>query len=332
LLALSLGGPFPLPLASQQFADTAYRPRIHEPAWVGVPGPRVLVDRGHNAFHADEDDFGILERLLVQDGYRVEGLREPFSAASLAGAEMLVVVDALNAADVDEWVLPTSPAFTPGEVAAVRAWVEEGGGLLLIADHMPFPGAAEALGRAFGVELMNGFAVVESDWDPLVFRRSHGGLRSHPVTDGRHPGERVDSAVTFVSGHAFRPLDAGACPLLVFGPGVVSINMERAWFFDDATPRVPVEGWLPGAAVEAGRGRAVILGEAAMFAAQLVGPRQQPVGLNSSLGAGNLQFLLNTVRWLSRAPGFDGAGAVDAERPCGPAAAGRSAAAAPTRQ
>ena len=34
---------------------------------------------------------------------------------------------------------------------AVRDWVKGGGSLLLIADHMPFPGAAGTLASAFGV-------------------------------------------------------------------------------------------------------------------------------------------------------------------------------------
>jgi hypothetical protein len=148
-------------------------------------------------------------------------------------------------------VLPTSPAFTPDEVRVVRDWVHEGGSLLLVADHMPFPGAAMEFGRAFGVEFMNGFAIVESDWDPLVFRRADGTLREHPITIGRGAGEQVSTAATFVSGQAFRAIDERVRPLLVFGPGVVSINMARAWVFDADTPRVDVEGWLQGAAVEA---------------------------------------------------------------------------------
>ncbi|HUF23257.1 MAG TPA: hypothetical protein VMN81_03935 [Vicinamibacterales bacterium] len=287
--------------------DPAFRPVVAAPAYARGAGPLILIDRGHHTMHADDGLFAQLAGILQLDGYRVEALHAPFTPDALAPAKVLVVVNATTTPDMKDWVLPTSPAFTPSEVAAVRAWVHGGGSLLLIADHMPFPGAAAELGRAFGVELMNGFAIVEAEWDPLVFRRADRTLRAHPVTDGRGVGERVDEAVTFVSGHAFRAIKgaAGVRPLLVFGPGVVSINMTRAWKFDEATPRVPVEGWLQGAAVEAGAGRAAIFGEAAMFTAQLVGPRRQPAGMNHPRAGGNLQLLLNTLRWLSRAPGFE---------------------------
>jgi hypothetical protein len=289
-------------LHAQEAIDPSYQPDILNPAYAAGAGPLVLIDRGHNTFHADDDRSAQLAGILGRDGYRVRGLGEPFTAAALEGAAVLVVVNALADRDVNNWVLPTSPAFTPDEVRVVRDWVHEGGSLLLVADHMPFPGAAMELGRAFGVEFMNGFAIVESDWDPLVFRRADGTLREHPITIGRGAGEQVSTAATFVSGQAFRAIDERVRPLLVFGPGVVSINMARAWVFDADTPRVDVEGWLQGAAVEAGAGRVAIFGESAMFAAQLVGARRVPTGMNSPIARENLQLLLNTMRWLSGGP------------------------------
>ena len=292
------------PDAPQQVADGSFRPVIARPEYPPGAGPVVLVDRAHNNFHAPDEHFVPFARLIGDDGYRVRGLHGPLTADALKGVAVLVIVNALADEDVDRWVLPTSPAFTAEEVGAVRDWVRGGGALLLIADHMPFPGAAADLARAFGLEFMNGFAIVEAEWDPLVFRRSSSTLRSHPITNGRS-GEQVNAAVTFVAGQAFRATDDRVCPLLVFGPGVVSINMERAWVFDATTPRVNVEGWLQGAAVEIGAGRVAVFGEAAMFAAQLTGPRKTPTGMNAPIARENLQLLLNTMHWLSRAPGFD---------------------------
>jgi hypothetical protein len=42
-----------------------------------------------------------------------------------------------------------------------------------------------------------------------------------------------------------------------------------------------------------------------MFAAQLIGARGVQIGMNSRQAPHNLQFLLNTLHWLSRAPGYD---------------------------
>ncbi len=294
-------------LPAQQVIDPGYSPRIADPMHRGDSGLVVLVDRGHNSFHAGDDAFAQLADLLAQDGYVVRALTEPYTSRSLAGADVLVVVNALADADLERWELPTAPAFSPDEISALRRWVDDGGSVLLVADHMPFPGAVSDLGRAFGVEMMNGFAIVEAEWDPLVFRREDATLRSHPITDGRQPAERVDWAVTFVSGHAFRATDERVCPLLVLRPGVVSINMDRAWDFDDTTSRVDVQGWLQGAALEVGAGRMAIFGEAAMFAAQLIGPGRRKVGMNDPTAGKNLQLLRNTLGWLARAPGFSAA-------------------------
>ncbi|MFN2399456.1 MAG: hypothetical protein ABR543_12580 [Gemmatimonadaceae bacterium] len=296
----------PAPTRAQQRIDSAFHPTIAQPEYPAGERPLVLVDRAHHNFHAGAGQFEQFARLLRGDGYRVRGLEERFSAKALAGAVVLVIVNAVASREDKEWSLPTSRAFTTDEVEAVRQWVERGGSLLLIADHMPFPGAMDALARVFGIEFLNGFAIVWQDWDPLMFHRADASLPSHPVTDGRRPGERVEHAVTFVSGSAFRALKSARCvsPLLVLGHGVVSYQPERAWQFTDATPRVPVEGWLQGATLEPGRGRVAVFGEAAMFAAQLTGAKGDLVGMNSPQASYNLQLLFNTLHWLSRAPGY----------------------------
>ncbi|MBM3287632.1 MAG: hypothetical protein FJY88_09845 [Candidatus Eisenbacteria bacterium] len=53
--------------------------------------------------------------------------------------DVLVIANALGGAEDSSASLP---AFTPEEVEAVHAWVSDGGGLLLIADHAPFGEAA----------------------------------------------------------------------------------------------------------------------------------------------------------------------------------------------
>jgi len=60
--------------------------------------------------------------------------------------------------NTQDWTLPTPSAFNENEINNIVEWVRDGGSLFLIADHMPFPGAAQELARAFGVEMNNGFA------------------------------------------------------------------------------------------------------------------------------------------------------------------------------
>ncbi|HET9010982.1 MAG TPA: hypothetical protein VFN38_04170, partial [Gemmatimonadaceae bacterium] len=56
---------------------------------------------------------------------------------------------------------------------------------------------------------------------------------------------------------------------------------------------------LQGATLQLGRGRVAIFGEAAMFSAQVAGPRREPMGMNAPAAGQNAQFVLNTMHWLS---------------------------------
>jgi hypothetical protein len=48
-----------------------------------------------------------------------------------------------------------------------------------------------------------------------------------------------------------------------------------------------------------GKGRVAVFGEAAMFSAQLAGPKKSPMGMNAPIAKQNPQFLLNVMHWLS---------------------------------
>jgi hypothetical protein len=150
----------------------------------------------------------------------------------------------------------------------------------------------------FGIEFMNGFAFSSAtDHDPIVFRRSDGSLRPHPITEGRSSAERVDSVASF-TGQAF---DAGtvAQPIMVFRSGAVSFNPDVAWEFSGSIPQHDVGGWAQGAVVRYGRGRAAFFGETAMFTAQVAGPHQLPMGMNRPEAGQNQQFLLNVLHWIT---------------------------------
>jgi hypothetical protein len=295
LLLLAAAGP----ATGQQRGDPVFVPEIGPPAFAAGAGPRVLLDEAHENFHTLSGRFRTFGRLLEMDGFVIEGGRTPFSAEALADVDLLVIANALNPRNASKWSLPTPSAFTPGEVTAVRDWVRGGGALLLIADHMPFPGAAEALGAAFGFTFSNGFAM-----DPggrggvVVFRRSDGSLTGHPVPLGRGPGPPVDSVAAF-TGQAFRS-PTEAVDLLVLSRGWVSLLPETAWEFDDSTPRVDVSGWSQGSVLQFGRGRVAVFGEAAMFTAQRAGPGGAPMGMNAPQAGQNARFVANLVRWLTR--------------------------------
>ncbi|HET9276001.1 MAG TPA: DUF4350 domain-containing protein, partial [Gemmatimonadales bacterium] len=217
-------------LPAQQVADTAFVPDVGTPAYPAGRGPVVLIDEAHSSFHTAEGRYLAFARLLRRDGYQVRPHRERLSAASLAPGRVLVIANALP--DSGSWVLPTRPAFSAEEVQAVELWVRDGGSLLLIADHMPFGGAAETLARAFGLEFLNGFAFPRGNQDPPdLFRVSDGSLARNPVTLGRDGQERVDSVATF-TGQAFRATRP-VTPVLTLDSGSVVLLPVRAWEFTD---------------------------------------------------------------------------------------------------
>jgi hypothetical protein len=288
---------------SQQVADSSFIYPIAAPAYPSGGGPKVLIDEAHNNFHTMSGRFLAFARLLRSDGYVVAANGSKFTRGALDGARILVISNALAPENADgEWSLPTPSAFDSAEIAAVREWVWEGGSLWLIADHMPFPGAAGVLAAEFGVLMSNGFATDENEQDGrMLFSRTGdtrkgGTLADHPITGGRNDAERVDSIVSF-TGQAFR-LDAPGAPLMTLGRGNVLLLPEVAWQFSRLTQRVPASGMLQGAALSYGRGRVTVFGEAAMFSAQLAGPDRAPVGMNDPAAPGNPQFLLNIAHWL----------------------------------
>ena len=282
-----------------QVADSSYDPDVGRPAFAAGKGPLVLLDEAHNNFHTIDGRYAPFARFLRKDGYVVQGLKERASATALAKARILVIANAIGAPNTGgNWSLPIAAAFDAGEVAAIRQWVERGGSLLLIADHMPFPGATETLASAFGIFFMNGFATDSScATDVAAYRRADGTLGDHPITRGRNRAERIDSVRSF-TGQAFRAGAAGRA-LMTLERGSVVLMPAVAWQFNDSTPRLPGEGLLQGVALPYGRGRVAVFGEAAMFSAQVSGNPRRPMGMNAPAAAQNPQFLLNVMRWLA---------------------------------
>lgn len=223
----------------------------------------------------------------------------------LERCDILVISNAqLEGRDWGEYPYPTPSAFTDAEIAAVRAWVHDGGAFLLIADHMPLAGAAQKLAAAFGVEFNDGFAVagferedeIESAFSkPTIFSLERETLIQSPITSGRNEHESVTSVRSF-TGQAFRAPES-AQPILVLPDDFISLMPVKSDDFGPDTKRIPVGGWLQGAVMPVGSGRAAFFGEAAMFSAQVSG--NEPMGMNVPMAEQNFQFVLNVMHWLS---------------------------------
>lgn len=281
-----------------QQADLSFEPSIPQPAYSSGEGPVVQIDEAHFNFHTVDGRYAPFAKLLRRDGYVVQALAEPTTLDRLAAGDIYVIANAIAESDQKGWKLPAEPAFTKPEIEAIRDWVEGGGSLFLIADHMPFPGSVADLAAAFDILFGNGFLYDSEDNSKLEFTRE-SGLADHPITEGRTADERIDSVRTF-TGQAFR-IECAFEPLLTLPPGSTLRLPSKAWKFKATTPSVPAAGMLQGAAIHYGRGRVAVFGEAAMFSAQEYITKDERVlmGMNRPDATQNPQFLLNVMHWLS---------------------------------
>ncbi len=281
---------------AQQIGDPDFNPPIFHPAYQLGQGSKIFIDEAHNNFHTMDGRYKPFADLLARDGYVIQPLKDTIGTNTLENVDILVISNPLNIRNTQDWTLPTPSAFTTDEINNISKWVEDGGSLFLIADHMPFPGAAGDLAAAFGFKLNNGFAYDSTSNGNDLFTRNDGTLKDNFIINGRNEQEKVDSIYSF-TGQAFQIPD-DATPVLVLDNNFISLMPDTAWNFKDDTPHISVAGWSQGAVKKFGKGKVVVWGEAAMFSAQLAGEKKAKVGMNAPKAKYNYQLLLNIIHWL----------------------------------
>lgn len=282
---------------AQQVPDSSFHYPIAQPRYALGKGPVVMLDEAHHNFHTLGGRYYAFGKLLSADGYNMVSGTALFTQNHLSQCRILVISNALHADNQTRgWSLPTPSAFSADEIAAVKAWVNNGGRLLLIADHMPFGGAAADLAAAFGFGFKNGFALDNRHRDIEVFYRSNGALQNTPITDGFDAGSRVDTIVTF-TGQAFS-IPRQARSVLALNDTYTILLPEVAWEFTDSTPWLSAKGLHQLAYRHFGKGKVFVSGEAAMFSSQLSGPQREPTGMSLPEARQNAQLLMNIMRWL----------------------------------
>ncbi len=286
----------PVSLLSQQISDTSYNPVINNPAYEKGEGPVIFIDEGHNNFHTKSERYSAFAKVLEKDGYILKGYAGEFDGDKLSKGKILVIANALNIINANEWCVPTPSAFSDKEIETLKNWVSRGGNLFLIADHMPFSGAAAGLAKSFGFEFTNGFALDTNSRGPSLFSRDKNTLQNNVITNGKDASESVNIIYTF-TGQAFK-IPEDAFPILIFGDNHTNFLPDTAWVFNNETPKYNLKGWYQGAYKKFGKGRVVMFGEAAMFTAQLAGPDKNKIGMNSSYATDNYKLLLNIIHWL----------------------------------
>jgi hypothetical protein len=283
-------------------ADRSFDAGVSTPAYADRH-PVMLFDEGHYNAHRASGKYAPFVKLMRNDGYEVREHEGPFTAENLRDADVLVIVNASGGSNpqvfgINLGPLRTgerdAPAFSAAEIDAITHWVREGGALLLIADHYPFGSAAASLAAALGVTMHGGFADVANqypnqiDSGAIQFSRANGLLADHPIANGRTETERVNLVMSFTG----QSLNAPGESILLGLPASATEAVPPPPTFKEQAA-----GNAQGAALELGRGRVVVLGEAGMLTAQIDG--DTPFGMNVA-GIDNRQFALNVAHWLSR--------------------------------
>jgi hypothetical protein len=98
----------------------------------------------------------------------------------------------------------------------------------------------------------------------IVYTRESGRLADHPITRGRNEAERVNKIITFTGQSLKGPPDSFAFLKLADSAVDVMSGVN--------TNPASAAGRAQGIVMNVGKGRVVVLGEAAMLSAQMGGP------------------------------------------------------------
>ncbi len=303
-------------ISAQQVADSAFTFPNPDPTFEPGLGPRICMDAAHHNFHTLDGRYYTFGKLLRGDGFSTTSVLQPFDETVVEDCAVFVIANALAPENAEDWGHPHPSAFSGQEIYALISWVRNGGNLLLIMDHMPFPGAVADLASLLGVVPLNGGVTTRAfgEFDERTLNDgakqsgltpeevteglgTFGALGDHPILRGREGVDEPVRGIMTFGGSAFLP-SAAVAPLLKVAPGgtgaVSTADTPR-----ETWPWYPMDGWLVGGALHYGEGRVVVLGEAAMCSAQLSGPNQNPMGMNHPFSVDNPKFCLNSVRWLA---------------------------------
>jgi hypothetical protein len=299
-----LGGVLALPAAPAQAraaakpfnvgqeVDAGYHPTVARAAYDGELHPVVLFDEAHHETYTAVGRSRPFVELLTKDGYQVRPNRKPIRKEILAEANVLVVVDPLATTAAS-----AASTWSPAEADAIYEWVQAGGALLLVADSGPTARAAAGLAKRFGVDMSegetfdpahSGDASTPTAW--ISFSRQNKLLADHPITRGRNDAEKIDTVVTFHGQSLQGP--EGSAAFLPLGDAARDQHVAEGLDLSAA-------GRAQGIAFDLGKGRVVVLADAAMTTAQQLGGGALKVGMNRP-DNDDRQLALNILHWLTR--------------------------------
>ncbi|HYF32770.1 MAG TPA: hypothetical protein VD993_16705 [Chitinophagaceae bacterium] len=281
--------------AAQQLSDSSFDVSVTNPAFKDRH-PRILFDEGHENFHTTTGRYKPFVQLAINDGCQVTPNKEKFNNIDMFnGYDLLVIANAFNRFD--------TIAFTIEECQNVRAWIMNGGSLLLITDHMPMSKLSQQLAETLGVSFTIGTLMDSVYFEPAIGENSHLLFtKENKLLPSNEFTKDVNRVVSFTGQGVKGP--RGSITILQTAPTAYYELVELADFkksekgFTVKLRRfgyASAEGFSQAVAFRLGKGRVIVTGEAAMLTAQV--SDGQKAGMNFP-GVDNKQLVLNMLRWL----------------------------------
>jgi hypothetical protein len=244
-----------------QRGDPDFVTTVANPAYT-TSHPAVLFDEAHNNFHTASGRYKAFAEIITNDGYVITSGKKAFTPEMLAACQILIIANATTNSE------STASAFTPEECECVKEWVKSGGSLLLVTDHEPFGSASADLAKPFGVEMT---CRVASDQEHetgngLLFSRENLQIGNHPIMAGRNDSERVNRVLTFTGQSLKGPPESWQ--LLRFSETASKGRNDNSFAQKNENPLDQIDpnsaaGECQGLALKFGKGRVVVMGEAA---------------------------------------------------------------------
>ena len=275
--------------SQQQRPDLDFEINIKAPKYSGKTSALIGIDASHNNLHKIDAGFAPFAKLMRADGYELKSVTK-ITKNNLKPLNTLIIVNPIHQYNIGNWKRPIVNAFSQQEIKILEEWVKKGGSLMVIADHMPYSGAANELAKAFGFSYEDGFVMNEKQiWPPETYSKKQGNLFETVLT------KNIDSLAGFTGSGLRAP--KGAVKIASFPKTHKLLIPEVAWQFENNTKRYDAKGLVMGAIKDYDKGKIAFFTEAAMFTAQIVQDRFK-VGFNSPRAPQNQQFVLNVMHWL----------------------------------
>ena len=282
------------PLAS---ADNDFDVTLPNPTY-STNKPKILFDEGHDNVHKTNGTYKPFATLVKNDGCEVITTDKQITNEVLSGFDIYIIANARGKGELNDF-----PAFTERECSTIKEWVSNGGSLLLITDHFPMGSAVEILANKFNVEMQKGM-VQDSvyhdkstkDESQLEFSRENKLLADCDITKG------IDKVITF-TGQSIKCKDS-CISFLNLSDVAYDMTAKTEVLKDGNDTRVTVtfnnpqsaKGRSQGLALKFGKGKVIVLGEAAMLSAQLNRDNSK-FGMN--VNPDNKKLALNIIHWLA---------------------------------